>query len=184
MSAAELCPASNDKLLILTCSTFVWLRKHPQLARCLLTHGQGLEDAARGRVQVKHSGLNPCRSKSIFDRTWCGVFLQETTENHCLSHPYHTTKGASLDLQQQYFSRQTAISGNLWWKQRWYFLFLLYIKKEHKLQNFQEPTATKYLAKRFSLILTETKIQLTSENCAGGLLYSQNWLLFVVLFGS
>lgn len=45
------------------------------------------EDAAGVRGQVKHSGFNPCRSKSIFNRTWCEVFLQETTENHCLSHP-------------------------------------------------------------------------------------------------
>lgn len=46
-------------------------------------------------------------------------------------------------------------------KAKLYFLLLLYIKKEPKLQNFQEPTSasTKYLRKQLSLILTETKIQ-------------------------
>lgn len=46
-------------------------------------------------------------------------------------------------------------------KAKLYFLLLLYIKKEPKIQNFQEPTSdsTKYLRKQLSLILTETKIQ-------------------------
>lgn len=46
-------------------------------------------------------------------------------------------------------------------KAKLYFSLLLYIKKEPKLQNFQEPTSasTKYLRKQLSLIFTETKIQ-------------------------
>jgi len=48
-SGTELCSASNDKLLILACSTFARLRKHPQLAYFLLTHERSPKDAARDR---------------------------------------------------------------------------------------------------------------------------------------